>query len=460
MTDDYSPPLKKGGVAAEPEEEGGSTGKGGVGGVHVTVEAPASSIICDDLGQVVVQERPDQCYKCCNCCGGRCGVISFIMCVVLFLIAVTLLVGPICLMLELLSLVPALIIIGLVHCFTRVRCCGRRDLVPLDFGCRIAVISFGALVGYQFGFFAAWELGVHTGESMTALVLLTVGCMVAFVIACFSNWWQSQYSLADSNITRGVAPGYTLPIYVGLGRWHFSTLSTQWTSVFITVIILLGLVSAYFLAAAQNLVDPSTRYNTANMVEFSAMEAYLSVALPKELLMYLIICTARSLRTHKVWDDEVLVLVMWGSVMVGALFENILYVYSMAHAELMIALEAVGVRAAFAAPAHACFGLITTLGVMQAYTVRRSRGRAGLLLLAHFLLAWLLHGTYEFGYLMSFYVNDWYVTLSIVIAVLINPFMVWVLYGKWKRDMRTHQPEALLECESSVPNETEITTQV
>lgn len=288
-----------------------------------------------------------------------------------------------------------------------------------------------------------WRL-VWLGFSVLATL---VSCVV------YQKTEQLTHTRANNDVDVDY-PGYQFRPWTGMGNWYFGDVRV-WSLVFICTMCTLGVFASSFqLLAAQVLgsgaVVPSESnpdsvtvdVPTAKAVGGSILNAFFSAAAVEEGYKYMIVCTARAIRRNKKWNEEVLILSLWG-VVAFATVENLMYVGGAQ--TLKSALVTAGLRAAMSVPSHCFWGLITCLGVMQCYTVKRSKTKAMLILLAHYLLAVFLHGLFDFVlFMVQYEPNMEIATYVIVIAIACcaNPVGCCLLYKKWKSDNANHHHDA------------------
>lgn len=294
-------------------------------------------------------------------------------------------------------------------------------------------------------------MAMKNGTTLT--VILVIASLVVTAVTCTAHKQQGLFQRSRSNNDIDITfPGYQLPSFTGLGNWYFGDVQMQWVSVFIAAMCTLGVLASTFMAIGAVTVTKG-RPQTGNWF----ITAFFSAALMEELYKYLLICTARAIRRHRTWNEEVLILALWG-VVAFATLENLLYITvtpvrmtSDSGSQFQVALLVAAARAGLAVPTHCFTGMITALGVMQCYTVKRTTAKGFLILLLHFLLAVCLHGTYDFVLFLtsdnpSFFVVA--IVIVLILALLINPISCCLLYKTWKRqriDLAPVQEQSLLE---------------
>lgn len=119
-------------------------------------------------------------------------------------------------------------------------------------------------------------------------------------------------------------PGYRMPAWTGLGKWRFSAARKGWVLLVITNVIFLGMCGGLWNMAGDvvllNHIESSGIYGVA-LAMF--IKAFFKCGIFEGAYKFIIICTCRSLRQQRQWNNELFLLTIWA--MVGfATFDQVL----------------------------------------------------------------------------------------------------------------------------------------
>lgn len=341
--------------------------------------------------------------KCGALCGPTCGRVSLILVLILFVALQVWLqttdgggnvsTGVAVCVLVISSYYPGAVVLMWFHLRR-----GRSRQVNVDVCCRVALLAIATEL--FFVLFRDLSLGIDWLLAVLLILLLPlcVCCGVMFFQGkrAVDDQWAADYPLPKMEF-----PGQKMPFWIGLGNWNLRNQWLIWLAILCGAAMLAGTVSQIAFTAVRS--DSESR--SGNRASAALTMAFFGGALMQEVYKYLLICTCRALATGSPTSDEVLTTSLW-SVVAFATFENSVFLQHavpinrvLAHTSPYYAVGAAqAARSVIRIPSQCCWGLIACLGVCQAYSVPRSTWAAGGFLLAHLLLATLLHGLYDWAF--------------------------------------------------------------